>query len=315
MSDQATPQPIASKGAVWVTGARGMLGQAVVHSLAAQGLEATASGSEIDVSDPAAVKAFARQHSCGTWINCAAMTAVDACEDGAEGAQRNDAVNARAPGVLAQVARAHGARLVHVSTDYVFAGDAHEPYVEQDACAPKTAYGEAKLRGERAMWQALGPAADLGYVVRTAWLFGPTGQNFAATMLRLMRERPRLEVVDDQRGRPTYVPDLARALVQLVGLNAPASRKPAPGGTYHFSNAGEVSWHGFASAIYAEAQRRDLELTCREVAPTDSTRFVRPAPRPAYSVLDTAKVSRALGAAPRAFTAALSDYFDVLYPR
>lgn len=298
----------ASPGA-WVTGARGMLGQAVVNALRAQGVAVVASGSEVDVANADAVAAFADRHPATHWINCAAMTAVDACEDGGAGVQKNESVNALAPGVLARAARARNARLVHVSTDYVFAGDAVAPYPEGAPCAPKTAYGAAKHRGELALWEALGNDAALGQVVRTAWLFGATGANFAATMLRLMRGRPRVEVVDDQRGRPTYVPDLACALIALAGLGG---RPAAACGTYHFANSGEVSWHGFATAIHAEALRRGLPLACTEVAPTDSRAFVRPAPRPAYSVLDTGKVSAALGAPPRPFVAALADYFDAL---
>lgn len=303
---------------VWVLGARGMLGQAVVSALRARGYAPQATGSDVDVADADAVAHFAAAHPCGTWINCAAMTAVDACEDGGAGAAKNEAVNARAPEVLARAARATGARIAHVSTDYVFAGDAETPYGEGDRCAPKTAYGRAKFRGEQALWQALGDKSGQGYVVRTAWLFGPGGANFVATMLRLMRERERIEVVDDQRGRPTYAPDLADALLGLLGLHGAAKASEAgaaaPGGTYHFANAGEVSWHGFAEAIYHEAQRRELPLACREVAPTDSAKFVRPAPRPAYSVLATDKLCRALGAAPRPFARALADYFDALSP-
>lgn len=292
----------AARSGVWVLGARGMLGQAVCAHLDASSSAYVASGSEVDVTRADAIAHFAEANRAAVWINCAAMTAVDACETDEAAAARNEAVNAVAPGLLAAAAAKRGAKLVHVSTDYVFAGTARAPYGEADGRGPKTAYGRAKARGEDALWRALGPAHQAqGYVVRTSWLFGPHGPNFVATMLGLMQARERLAVVDDQVGRPSYTVDLAEALVALP--------QRAAGGTYHFANDGVTSWCGFAREILAQAQGCDLPLRCLSVEATDSAAFVRPAPRPAYSVLATDKLADALGKAPRPYQAALADYF------
>jgi dTDP-4-dehydrorhamnose reductase len=203
-------------------------------------------------------------------VNCAAFTAVDAAETDEDTALE---VNAHGPAHVAAACAAAGARLVHVSTDYVFAGDADEPYDETTRPAPRTAYGRTKAAGEQAV---LTSGADV-FVVRTAWLYGAAGPNFVRTMARLSRERETVQVVDDQIGSPTWSLHLARALVGL-------SVSTAPAGIYHCTNGGEASWYVFARAVFAE-----LGLDPARVEPTSSAAFVRPAPRPAYSVLSTAK--------------------------
>lgn len=223
--------------------------------------------SEVDITDPQAVAAAVEPGS--VVINAAAYTAVDAAETDED---RAAVVNGTGPGVLAAVCADKGARLVHVSTDYVFAGDATEPYRVDAPTGPRTAYGRTKLAGERAVLEAL-PTA---HVVRTAWVYTGDGNDFVATMRRLEGERDTLRVVDDQRGCPTYARDLADGLLEL------ASRADGiPGGILHATNAGEATWFDLARAVFEE-----IGADPERVHPCRSDEFVRPAPRPAYSVLD-----------------------------
>jgi dTDP-4-dehydrorhamnose reductase len=203
----------------------------------------------------------------GAIINAAAYTKVDDAETNEDAAF---AVNATGPANLAIAARENGAKLVTISTDYVFPGDATSPYAEDTTRDPINAYGRTKAAGEEA---ALAEHPDGAYVVRTAWLYGQHGPNFAATMVRLSGSHETVSVVNDQLGQPTWTKDLAERIVALLDSDAPA-------GIYHGTNAGVTSWHGFTRAIFEE-----LGLDPERVLETDSRSFVRPAPRPAYSVL------------------------------
>lgn len=248
-----------------VTGAAGMLGTDVTDLLRSRGAQVVApTRQELDVTDAAAVTAAVRD--VDVVVNCAAWTAVD---DAEEREAEAFTVNAVAPQLLARAARLAGARLVHVSTDYVFAGDATRPYAESAAVAPRSAYGRTKAAGE---WAVRAEAPD-HLVVRTAWLYGAHGPCFPKTMARLAAERDALTVVADQVGQPTWTADLADLVVRLVEAQAPA-------GTYHGTSSGEVSWHGFTEEIV-----RTLGKDPAMVGPTTSEAFPRPAPRPAYSVL------------------------------
>ncbi|MFD6342226.1 dTDP-4-dehydrorhamnose reductase [Streptomyces sp. NPDC060131] len=255
-----------------VTGAGGMLGQDLLARLAgagesASGLDRTA----LDITDPGAVRAALAAHTPDIVVNCAAWTAVDDAE--AKEAEAL-AVNGTGPRVLAEACAASGAVLVQVSTDYVFAGDARTPYGEDDPTAPRSAYGRTKLAGERAVLDTL---PETGFVVRTAWLYGAGGGNFVRTMIKLEGIKDTLDVVDDQLGQPTWTGDLADRLV-LLGLAALAGTAPA--GVYHGTSGGETTWFGFTREIF-----RLLGADPERVRPTTSEAFVRPAPRPAYSVL------------------------------
>jgi dTDP-4-dehydrorhamnose reductase len=221
----------------------------------------------LDITDAAAVDAFIADCDPDILVNAAAYTAVDAAEENEELAFR---VNATGPAVLAAAMARHGGKLVHVSTDYVFAGDGVRPYEVDDTPDPHSAYGRTKLAGELAVRELL---SDASYVVRTAWVYGGTGANFVKTMVRLQGERDTVSVVDDQRGSPTWSADLARALVEL------ARSKAAPG-IYHCTGGGSTTWFGFNQAIFEE-----LGADPARVLPTTTDAFPRPAPRPAYSVL------------------------------
>jgi dTDP-4-dehydrorhamnose reductase len=253
-----------------VTGAGGMLGRDLLAVLTDRdGRDVTAATrADLDITDPARVRSLVEGHD--VVLNAAAWTDVDGAEADEAAAT---AVNGTAVATLAAACAATGARLVHVSTDYVFAGDATEPYAEDSPTAPINAYGRGKLAGEQAVLATL---PESGYVVRTAWLYGATGKNFVRTMLRLAAEREFVEVVDDQVGQPTWSRDLAVRLVALA--ERPAGTAPA--GVYHGTASGRTSWHGLARAVFAEAGH-DPERVRR----TTSAAYVRPAARPSFSVL------------------------------
>ena len=247
-----------------ITGANGMLGRDLQAALA--GREVTALGrADLDVTDAAAVDDAVRGHD--VVINCAAYTKVDDAETHEDDAY---AVNATGAGNLAASAAAVGARIVQVSTDYVFDGHATAPYAEQTPRAPISAYGRTKAAGEELVLERNPGGA---YIVRTAWLYGQHGPNFAKTMLTLAGSRETWSVVDDQSGQPTWTADLAAQIVALVDADAPA-------GIYHGTNSGAATWFEFARAVLEESG-----LDPERITPTDSSAFVRPAPRPAYSVL------------------------------
>jgi dTDP-4-dehydrorhamnose reductase len=242
-----------------------MLGRDVVEALRATGADVTAADrAELDVLDPDAVAAAVPGHD--VVVNCAAWTGVDDAESREADAFR---LNAVAPALLAGVARRNGARLVQISTDYVFDGSATQPYAEDSLVAPRSAYGRTKAAGE---WAALAGCPD-AIVVRTAWLYGSNGSCFPRTIARLAAERGALEVVDDQVGQPTWTRDVARVVVDLVASSA-------PGGIYHATSQGTATWFDFARAVVASAG-----LDPQIVRPASSEESARPAPRPAYSVL------------------------------
>nr|WP_320000686.1 dTDP-4-dehydrorhamnose reductase [uncultured Draconibacterium sp.] len=225
----------------------------------------------LDITDEDQVKGYFADNNFKLVINCAAYTAVDKAESDFETAQK---VNARAPKLLAKYSKAVGAKFIHVSTDYVFAGDAHLPYQETDAVAPNGAYGKTKLEGE------LNCQAENSetVIIRTAWLYSTFGNNFVKTMLRLGKERGELGVVFDQVGSPTNAADLAAAILKVA-----ESEEFVPG-IYHYSNEGVASWYDFALAIF------ELSGVNCKVKPVLSENFPTPAKRPAYSVLNKAKI-------------------------
>ena len=264
-----------------VTGAGGQLGSDLLRVLAerAGGDRVTGLGrARLDVTDPAAVHAAVGDLRPDVLVNAAAYTAVDQAESNEPAAY---AGNVTGPANLARACAAHRVLLVHVSTDYVFSGQASQPYQVDAPTGPRSVYGRTKLAGEHAV-RELCPRS---YLVRTAWVYGQTGGNFVKTMVRLQAERESLDVVDDQGGSPTWSRDLAGGLVSLAG-------SAAPFGTYHCTNGGDTTWYGLARAVFEE-----LGADPSRVRPTTSDRFVRPAPRPAYSVLSDA-AWRAAGLAP-----------------
>ncbi|AMM22524.1 NAD(P)-dependent oxidoreductase [Frondihabitans sp. PAMC 28766] len=241
-----------------------MLGSDLVEALF--GRDVTVLGrQDLDVTDRDSVLRAVEGHD--VVINAAAYTRVDDAETHEDEALL---VNGTAVGLLAEATAAHGAKLVTVSTDYVFDGTATEPYTEATPLDPLNAYGRTKAEGERL---ALGANPAGTYIVRTAWLYGEHGPNFAKTMLKLSSSHDTVSVVDDQLGQPTWTADLAQQIVALVDSDAPA-------GVYHGTNSGSATWFDFARAVFAGAG-----LDPERVKPTDSSTFVRPAARPGFSVL------------------------------
>ena len=251
-----------------VTGAGGMLGTDMVAALTSSGAAVTGlDRAGLDVTDAAAVTDAIARGRPDVVVNCSAWTAVDDAEASEDQAL---AVNAGGAANLAAACAGLGTRLVQVSTDYVFAGDADRPYSEDDIPAPRTAYGRTKLAGERAVLDRL---PGLGFIVRTAWLYGAHGPSFAGTMIKLENQRPTVDVVDDQHGQPTWTVDVARQIIALVNSTA------APG-IYHATSSGQTTWFGLAREIFGL-----LGADPARVRPIPSSALSRPAPRPAYSVL------------------------------
>ena len=261
-----------------VTGAGGQLGRAVLAAAAARGEAAVGVGhAELEVEDGAAVERCITAHRPRLVLHCGAWTDVDGCERDPDRAER---VNGAGTEHVAAACRAAGAGLVYVSTDFVFDGAARQPYRVNDPTAPLSAYGSSKLSGEHAV---LAVATPGHYVVRTSWVFGPGGKNFPSAILARARSGQPLAVVDDQIGCPTLTFDLADALLDLAVSGATA-------GVYHAANAGSCSWHGLAVEILARAGFGDVPVATMRSAELD-----RPAPRPAYSVLDCSRLTSVRG--------------------
>lgn len=272
---------------VLVTGAHGQVGHELLR-LAPDGLQVTGLGSaELDIRDPVAVEhCIARLHP-GVIINAAAYTAVDKAESDTAQAY---AVNAEGVASLAKAAATAGIPLLHVSTDYVFPGDAKRPYREDDATGPIGVYGASKLAGEQAA--ALCPRH---IVLRTSWVFASHGNNFVKTMLRVGAQRDVLGVVADQQGGPTAAASIAGALWQIV--RKWQSEGELPWGIYHYSGAPACNWHAFAVEIFRQAVELGMLARAPQVNAITTADYPTPARRPAWSILDCTKIQRELGIA------------------
>lgn len=283
------PRPLLERRArVLVTGSAGMLGVDLVPALAGAGLEVFARDrSDLDITSERQVQRAFSEARPDVVVNCAAFTNVDASEND----PRAREVNAIAVRRLAEHCARRSARLVQISTDFVFDGSRFEPYRERDTASPLSAYGASKLAGER---EALRVPGTL--VVRTSWLFGSFGWNFVEAILTQVEQgRRSLAVVCDQKGRPTSTPDASEAIVALLAAGAT--------GIVHFANKGEVTWFEFAREILALSGNSAVELR-----PIDSATLGRPARRPHYSVLDTALYERLTGRPIRHFREPLAEY-------
>lgn len=270
---------------ILITGANGQLGHEMRNVLADDprfhAIYTDVAGDNItrlDITDEAAVEQVVTDHAIAVIVNCAAFTAVDAAEDDEAAAAW---LNAYAVGVLARVAKRCRARMVHISTDYVFDGNGCTPYTEDEPACPQTAYGRTKLDGERLLVDTLG---DDAVILRTAWLYSPYGKNFVKTMLALGQSKPSLKVVFDQVGSPTCAHDLANAIVTVITAD---EWHP---GIYHYSNEGVISWYDFTIAIH-----RLAGITTCDVQPCHSDEFPARAHRPAYSVLDKTRFKTTFG--------------------
>ncbi len=281
---------------IWLIGAAGMLGRQLAAGLAGENLPFFASDREVDICDPHALEDYAGGKRIGWMVNCAAYTAVDRAEDEAEQAL---AINAGGVENLARLAARLEAKLIHFSTDYVFAGDRPQPYSEEDPPRPLSRYGWSKWQGE----QRLAACHDRYFLLRISWLYGVHGANFVHTMLRVFREKEQARVVNDQFGSPTYAALLA---ANVVGLIASASERF---GVYHYCDAGVISWFDFAQAIQdlALASGRIEKKIPIEAIPTSA--FPTRAARPMRAVLATGKAARELGFRMNSWRSNLEDFF------
>ena len=263
---------------ILITGCNGQLGNEIqlLQTQYAQHMWFNTDVNELDITDKTAIERFVEENEIGGIVNCAAYTAVDKAESDPQLARK---LNADAPTFLAEVVGKRGGWMVQVSTDYVFNGTKHTPYVETDEPCPNSVYGQTKLEGE----QAVSKLCPNAMIIRTAWLYSKFGNNFVKTMIRLGREREQLGVIFDQVGTPTYAHDLATVIMTAIDKGI----KP---GVYHFSNEGVTSWYDFTKSIH----RLSGINTC-QVSPLHTAEYPTPACRPAYSVLDKTKIKAAYG--------------------
>ncbi|WP_250433618.1 dTDP-4-dehydrorhamnose reductase [Hanstruepera flava] len=259
---------------VLVTGSNGQLGKSIQKIAKENNYNLDfvfANKDLLDISKEEELKVFFKENTFDYCINCAAYTAVDKAEEEKEEAFL---INAESVRFLAINCKAHNIILIHISTDFVFDGLKKEPYLEADQVNPINIYGASKLQGEKFVQSIL----DKYYIIRTSWVYSEFGNNFVKTMIRLSNERKEISVVDDQLGCPTYAPDLAQAILEIICKTTQAF------GIYHYCNSGSISWFEFAKAIFEKT-----ETSC-SVLPISSALYVSKARRPQYSVLNTQKI-------------------------
>lgn len=261
---------------ILVTGANGQLGNEL-RSLATHSDNLNfvfTDIAELDITDQDQIRHTIEREDIDTVVNCAAFTAVDKAEDNLKLATQ---LNSEAPEKLARAINEKHGTIIHISTDYVFNGHNHTPYSEGDTPCPQSVYGKTKAEGEQRVMQA----CEKSIVVRTAWLYSPYGNNFVKTMMRLGREREELNVVFDQIGTPTYARDLAQAIVKIINTGQKTY------GIFHYTNEGATSWYDFAKAIH-----RAAGISSCRINPIRTSQYPTPASRPAYSLLDKAKIKQ-----------------------
>lgn len=272
-----------SKKNILVTGGNGQLGSEIKRHADSVSERFTFFFTDVDtldITDREVIDAFVQENNINYIINCAAFTAVDRAEDDIDLCYK---INRDAVENLAIVANKHNTKIIHISTDYVFDGEASSPYVETDSVSPRSVYGKAKLEGE----QVLLKYNPESIVIRTAWLYSIFGNNFVKTMMRLGRERTELNVVADQTGTPTNAADLAKAILQIT---AHSETEQFIAGIYHFSNRGITTWYDFTLAIH-----KDAGITTCKVSPITTDQYPTRAIRPKYSVLNKEKIMKTFG--------------------
>ncbi len=287
---------------VWLIGNRGMLGREVEALLVRNRIKHLSSDLEVDICDPSALRYFVaenRGHNIDWIVNCSGYTAVDKAEAEPEKAFR---INAEGVHNIAETAESLNAILIHISTDYVFAGDKENEYLEDDPTDPAGVYARSKLQGEQRVQETL----SRFYILRTAWLYGTSGTNFVQTMLRLFREQDTVRVVSDQWGSPTYAKDLAGAILQVIRSNN--NRYDV----YNYTNTGRTSWYEFAREIYRQARRIGIVQRDVEIVPISTAEYPTPARRPQYSYLSKEKIKSTLGVTIRSWQEALEDCMEEL---
>jgi len=289
---------------IWLIGNKGMLGTELSLLMEKSGYSFVGTDREVDITNPTALEDFVktpqnRKQPIEWIINCAAYTAVDKAEDDVDVCKKLNTIGA---GNIASCVKSINAKLIHISTDYVFNGQGNKPHTEEDATDPIGIYGLTKRDGEIAV-QENNPSS---YIIRTAWLYGKHGNNFVHTMLRLMNERNEVKVVNDQRGSPTWAFDLAKTILTLIKTTD--SGKTIPFGIYHYTNEGIITWFDFAKEIYKLGREQGRITKECEVKPCTSAEYPAKVKRPAYSVLDKSKIKTALGIEIPAWDKSLKEF-------
>jgi len=284
---------------IWLIGNRGMLGQDVEIVLSKNNMDYLATDINVDITDYGRLERFIKGKNIDWIINCSAYTAVDK----AEGEQKK-AFKINADGVknIARAEKLIRAKLIHISTDYVFDGQKKEPYLESDIPNPSGVYGKSKLEGEKNIKSIL----DRYFIIRTAWLYGKNGKNFVYTMLKLFKERDKIRVVSDQFGSPTYTADLANVISMIISKNS------TDYGIYHYTNEGKISWFDFANEIYDISKEIGLVKNDVSMVPISTEEFPTKARRPVNSYLSKEKIKRAFGIRIRQWNEALREFLESL---
>jgi dTDP-4-dehydrorhamnose reductase len=288
---------------IWLIGNKGMLGSELEKQLTQNTVEVIGTDRDVDITNLQALEDFAKGKNISWIINCAAYTAVDKAEDEPELAKL---LNVTGPENIARTAKKIGAKLVHISTDYVFDGKGTKPYPVDTERNPQSVYGRTKAEGEKAIEAVL---PDAHYIIRTAWLYGCNGPNFVYTMIKLMNAKESLNVVNDQKGCPTNAQDLASAIITLVKKenSVPLS---VPAGLYHYCSEGQITWYEFALAIQKKAAEKGLITNSCTVHPCTSAEFKSKAVRPQYSVMDLSKTKEILGIVIPSWEESLNEFLS-----
>jgi len=281
---------------IWLIGNKGMLGTEVEALLQKKELAYIASDQEIDITNLDELRIFSADKPISRVINCAAYTAVDKAEDEPDLAFK---INAVGPRNIAEIAKNKGAKLIHISTDYVFDGTKTGAYVETDPPQPLGVYGQSKYQGEVNITETLCEY----FIIRTAWLYGKQGNNFVYTMLRLFKERDEVRVVGDQWGSPTYAPDLAAAILEIVRLSSDAY------GIYNFTNEGKITWYDFACEIYRiYCLTKNSKLKTKNLISIVTKDYPTKTQRPQNSYLSKDKITKTFNIFPRNWEVALNEF-------
>ena len=284
---------------IWLIGNKGMLGSDVEALLQKKSSEYIASDKEVDICDIEQLRRFAGDKKISWIVNCSAYTAVDKAEDETEAAFR---INGDGVKNIALIAIEKKAKLIHISTDYVFDGTKNGPYCETDKTNPAGAYGKSKLKGEEYIRETISEY----FIIRTAWLYGKNGNNFVYTMLKLFKERDEVRIVQDQWGSPTYSPDLANAILKIISDDSNKF------GIYNFTNDGKTNWYEFASEIYKLALKNNILQKQLKLTPITTAEYPTKAKRPSNSYLSKDKIKEELSVECRDWKAALNDFIKDL---
>lgn len=286
---------------VWVIGRNGMLGSQVCRTLSENKVEFLGTDSDVSILDYTALEGFAAGKKISFIVNCAAYTAVDKAESDVDFARK---LNADGPRNIARLAKKLEVPFLHISTDYVFDGNASSPITEDAPIKPIGVYGATKAEGEKAIAEEI----DDFYILRTAWLYGWSGRNFVYTMIRAMNTHDSVKVVNDQKGTPTNCVTLAHVILRIIEKRAGGEN--VPNGIYHVTDLGEITWFDFTKEIFAQGVECGL-ITNKNcvINPCTTEEYPTPAKRPAYSVLDKTKVQETLGIALPDWRESLAGFF------